>query len=89
MSTAEQAEKGWSIEGQYWDIRAFCEKQDEWKVRHVFKDEGYSAASLDRPGVLKLPDRVQEGDPDVVVVWEFDDLSLDNVDFPVLLQLLQ
>ncbi len=89
VSTVEQAEKGWSLEGQYRDIRTFCEKQEDWEVRWVFRDEGYSAASLDRPGILRLLDRVQEGGLDFVVVWRFDRLSRDNVDFPVLFHILQ
>ncbi len=42
VSTVEQAEKGWSVEGQYREIRAFCEKHEDWKVAWIFKDGGYS-----------------------------------------------
>lgn len=89
VSTVEQAEKGWSVEGQYRDIRAYCEKHQDWKVTWIFKDEGYSAADLNRPGIQNLLDRVQEGGLDILVVWRYDRLSRDNIDFPVLLHILE
>lgn len=89
VSTVEQAEKGWSVEGQYREIRAFCKNRKGWKVAWVFRDEGYSAADLNRPGIQNLLDRVQEGKVDIVVVWKYDRLSRDNIDFPVLLHILE
>ncbi len=75
VSTVEQAEKGWSVDGQYRDIRAFCERNKDWKVAWIFKDGGHSAADLNRPGIQNLSDRVQEGGLDIVVVWRYDRLS--------------
>ncbi len=37
VSTVEQAEKGWRLEGQYREIRSFRERQEEWKVTRVFR----------------------------------------------------
>jgi len=88
VSTREQAEKGWSVEGQYNDIRKYCESHEDWKVVRAFKDEGYSAKNLDRPGIQKILYHAQKGDIDIVVCWKYDRLSRDNIDFPVLLHFL-
>ena len=37
VSTQEQAEKGWSVEGQYEEIRKYCDRQEGWKVVRVFR----------------------------------------------------
>lgn len=89
VSTKEQAEKGWSIEGQLADLHRYCDAQKDWKVRWILKDPGYTAANLDRPGVQRLLELVQEGRMDVIVVWRYDRLSRDNLDFPLLLHLFR
>ena len=89
VSTQEQAERGWSIEGQYTELRKFCEARKDWKVVRVLRDPGFSAADLERPGVQQLLELVQTGDLDIVVVWRYDRLSRDNLDFPLLLHLFR
>ncbi len=89
VSTQEQAERGWSIEGQYTELRKFCETHADWKVVRVVKDPGYTAANLDRPGIQQLMGLVQAGALDVVVVWRYDRLSRDNLDFPLVLSLFR
>jgi site-specific DNA recombinase len=89
VSTQEQAEKGWSIEGQLAELHKFCDARADWKVRWVLKDPGYTAANLDRPGMQRLLELVQEGRLDAIVVWRYDRLSRDNLDFPLLLHLFR
>ena len=69
VSTQEQAERGWSIEGQYTELRKFCEGHEEWKVVRVLRDPGYTAANLERPGIQQLLELIRTGQLDVVVVW--------------------
>jgi site-specific DNA recombinase len=57
-------------------LRAFAQQQgfsvpDEW----VFEDEGYSGATLIRPGLEKVRDLVAEGQIDAVLVHSPDRLS--------------
>jgi len=89
VSTQEQADKGWSIEGQIADLYKFCQNHGDWKVTWVLKDAGYSAANLDRPAIQRVLELVQEGRIDILVVWRYDRLSRDNLDFPLLLHLFQ
>ena len=88
VSTREQAESGWSIEGQYKELREYCDKQDDWKVCWVIKDPGFTGANLERPGIERLLTLVQCGGLDTLLVWRYDRISRDNVDFTALLHLL-
>jgi len=89
VSTQEQADRGWSIDAQYAELRKFCDSHEGWKVVRAFKDSGYTAANLDRPGIRNLLECAQRGDLDIVVAWRYDRLSRDNLDFPLLLHLLK
>jgi len=89
VSTQEQADKGWSIDAQYAELRKFCDSHEDWKVVRAFKDPGFTAANLDRPGIRNLLECAQRGDLDLLVVWRYDRLSRDNLDFPLLLHLLR
>jgi site-specific DNA recombinase len=71
--------------GQLADLHKFCDGQKDWKVRWILKDPGFTAANLDRPGIQRVLELVQGGRVDVVVVWRYDRLSRDNLDFPLLL----
>lgn len=75
--------------GQTEEIRKFCDKHEDWKVVRILKDAGFSAATLERPGIQNLLFQAQQKQIDVAVVWKYDRLSRDNVDFPVLLQFLK
>lgn len=88
VSTREQAESGWSVEGQLKELREFCDNQKEWKVRWLLKDPGYSAKDLNRPGIQRLLELCQKGILNTLVVWKFDRLSRDNLDFTALLHIM-
>jgi len=88
VSTQEQAERGWSVEGQYEEIRKYCDRQEGWKVVRVFRDGGYSAKDLNRPALQLMLQQAAQGKIDALVCWKYDRLSRDNVDFPVLLHFL-
>lgn len=89
VSTQEQAQRGWSIEGQYTELRKFCEIHEDWKVVRVLKDPGFTAANLERPGIQQLLELARSGALDAVVVWRYDRLSRDNLDFPLVLSILR
>jgi site-specific DNA recombinase len=89
VSTHEQAEKGWSIEGQIAELYKFCDAHSDWRVRWVLKDPGFTASNLDRPGMCRLLELAQVRRLDVLVVWRYDRLSRDNLDFPLVLSLLR
>lgn len=86
MSTRESAENGWSIGGQYGEIRNWIERNRMyWKVERRYSDEGFSASSLERPGLEKLLNDIYLQKIDVVAVWRFDRLSREMLHFQYLL----
>lgn len=87
VSTLEQAENGWSIEGQYKEIREFCDKEG-YKVSRVYRDLGYSGSTIERPGLEKLLEHSCIGHFEKLLLWKYDRLSRDNMDFPALIHFL-
>jgi DNA invertase Pin-like site-specific DNA recombinase len=87
VSTQEQSEKGWSIDGQIEECERFCESKGI-QVVEVFRDEGLSGSKLDRPGLLASLDYAETKAFDILVLWRFDRLSRNDVDFLSMLRLL-
>lgn len=88
VSTMEQAESGWSIDGQISDIRDYCDSKG-YKVVRIYKDAGFSGGDIKRPGLEKMIEHGSENMFEVVVLWRYDRLSRDNTDFPALLHFLK
>jgi site-specific DNA recombinase len=66
-------------------------RQPGWELRpeHVFRDDGYSGASLSRPGLDRLRDAVREREIDHLVVADPDRLARNYVHQMVLLEELE
>ena len=58
-------------------------------VGGVFDDVGVSGATLDRPGMLALLERIEKGDIDRVLVHRFDRLTRDFRDWLTLVRLFE
>lgn len=74
--SSQQQKDDETIDSQIDTLIRFAEREglevpSEW----VFRDEGYSGASLDRPGLDKLRDLVQEYPLNVVLIYSPDRLS--------------
>jgi site-specific DNA recombinase len=70
VSTQRQAQTQ-TIEQQLHLLREYMLKQGwEWKEEHIFRDDGYSGASLRRPGLDHLRDQVRNAAFDRVVITE-------------------
>jgi DNA invertase Pin-like site-specific DNA recombinase len=74
VSTEEQAEEGWSIEGQTDKLRAYANLHDLGEIT-VITDPGVSGKNLLRPGLQQLLAVVEAGHATHVVVWKLDRLS--------------
>lgn len=88
VSTEDQARNGWSIEGQYNDLRDYCDRKG-YRVVRVYKDEGISGSILERPALNRLLVDASEKEFEVVIVWKYDRLSRDEIDFPLLIHNLK
>lgn len=72
VSTLEQANEGYSIEGQEQRLKAYCKVHD-WDNFEFFVDAGQSASNTDRAGLQNLLNRLDEFD--LVLVYKLDRLT--------------
>lgn len=74
VSTDEQAEEGYSIEGQADKARLYAQMRGLGEVT-VITDPGISGKNLTRPGLQQLLAAVEAGHVAHVVIWRLDRLS--------------
>lgn len=77
VSSEEQAHGGYGLEFQERDIRSFCARNDFELVR-VFRDEGYSGATAERPGLQEMLEWARAKRFHVLVIWKLDRLFRDT-----------
>src|SRR5215218_3722135 len=74
--STERQERQQTIEGQLAALCAWAVEQGhDLAAEHVFRDEGYSGARLDRPGLDALRDAVRDGAVEIVAVLTPDRLA--------------
>ena len=79
VSTQRQAQAQ-TIEQQLDQLRIYSQKQGWiWEEEHVFRDDGYSGASLRRPGLDRLRDHVRNSAFDRVLMTTPDRLARNYV----------
>jgi len=74
VSTSEQAQEGLSLAAQEERIRGYCTAKG-WRLIRVYRDEGASGKTLDRPGIQSLIRDLKADGIDVVVVVKLDRLT--------------
>lgn len=72
VSTLEQANEGYSIEGQEQRLKAYCKVHD-WENYEFFVDAGQSASNTDRAGLQNMLNRLDEFD--LILVYKLDRLT--------------
>jgi site-specific DNA recombinase len=80
-----------TIEQQVNQLREYVAAQENWTLEeaHIFRDDGYSGARLNRPGLDALRDQVARGAFDVVVITAPDRLARNYVHQMVVLEELE
>ncbi len=71
VSTDRQAEKGFSLPAQEEACRTYAATHG-YTIEHVYRDEGESARSDDRPQLQEMLLRCDEGDIAAVIVYKID-----------------
>lgn len=77
VSSEEQARGGYGLEFQERDIRTFCDRNNLELIR-VFRDEGYSGSTAERPGLQEGLQWARAKRFQVLVVWKLDRLFRDT-----------
>jgi len=75
VSTAQQEQQG-TIQSQLAALTAYATAHG-WKIapEHMYTDDGYSGARLDRPGLERLRDAAWRGELDAVLILAPDRLA--------------
>jgi site-specific DNA recombinase len=89
VSTQRQAQAQ-TVEQQLERLKRYAEEQS-WAVpvEHIFRDDGYSGASLKRPGLDRLRDRAAARNLDLVLITAPDRLARNYVHQVLLLEELE
>lgn len=74
VSTEDQALNGYGLDAQEASVRAYCRAMG-WELAGIVRDEGFSGAKLDRPGITHLRTLAQNGQLGKIVVYKLDRLS--------------
>ncbi|MHB8670799.1 MAG: recombinase family protein [Acidimicrobiales bacterium] len=85
VSTGEQADSGLGLAAQQRAVREACRARG-YRLLEVVEDAGYSAATLDRPGIASALERLDAGEADAIVVAKLDRLSRSLLDFAALME---
>lgn len=85
VSTAHQAEEGYSIPQQIERLQKYCEAMG-WIVVKIYTDDGYSGGSLDRPAMNQMIKDIKAGHADIVLVDKLDRLSRSQFDTLYMIQ---
>ena len=88
VSTQDQADSGASLEAQRTKIRAYATMHD-LELAEMIEDAGYSAKSLERPGMARLLELIRQRKVDVVIVAKLDRITRSVRDLGELIELFQ
>lgn len=89
VSTAEQAQAGFSLSAQRGRLEAFAQATGREPIHDFLVDDGYSGSSLERPAMRDLLDRIERREVAAVLVTKLDRLSRNLRDILDLLDLCQ
>lgn len=70
VSSGKQVQ-GYSLDEQIALCRERCELNG-WKVRYIFREDGESASTTDRPKFQQMMQKAEEGKVDTIVFWKLD-----------------
>ena len=74
VSTAEQANEGYSIDEQERMCKAAITSKG-WNYVRTYSDPGVTGRTMDRPGLKSMIDAIQCGEINAVVIYKLDRLS--------------
>jgi DNA invertase Pin-like site-specific DNA recombinase len=85
VSTEEQGRSGAGLAAQRAAIRRACEERG-YELADLVEDKGFSAKSLERPGITRVLEQLEAGGAGGLVVAKLDRLSRSLLDFAGLME---
>ncbi len=88
VSTEDQAKEGVSLDAQEEKIRAYCIVKS-WELGGIYRDEGISGKSLDRPGIQEVLKLIERKEVEALIVYKIDRLTRSVKDLNFLVELFE
>ena len=88
VSTSDQADSGLSLAHQESKIKAYCEALDISLVE-IVSDAGFSAKTLNRPGMTEVINQIKSKSVDAVVILKLDRLTRSVKDLGAIVELIE
>ncbi len=86
VSTDDQAREGFSLDAQIKRMTAYCRVRG-WDVADIYRDEGFSGRSADRPEYSRM---MSESDRwDIILVLKMDRIHRNSVNFAAMMDRLR
>lgn len=79
VSTEEQRDYGYSIDGQIRELKDYCKRQT-YAIVDIYNDAGHSAKDLKRPNMERMLEDIKKEIIDVVVAIKVDRLTREGYD---------
>ena len=76
----DDAEESNSIANQETLIRQYLQEHKELSLKYIFKDDGWSGVSFDRPGFQKMMGKVYDNEIDCIIVKDLSRLGRDHTE---------
>lgn len=86
VSTVEQAQEGFSLDGQLRKLRAYCVSRD-WDIQGEYVDDGYTGTNKNRPMYKEMIKNMDKWD--AIVVMKMDRIHRNSRNFMEMMDLLQ
>lgn len=74
VSTTNQAQEGYSIDGQLSALSSYCDAKG-WQVYDTYTDAGHTGSNMDRPALQRLLLDINRKKVDAVLIYKLDRLS--------------
>ena len=82
VSTEDQASEGFSLDAQVKRLEAYCRVRG-WDVAGVYRDEGFSGRSTDRPEYRRMMEEMDSWD--TILVMKMDRIHRNSVNFAMMM----
>ena len=83
VSTEDQAQSGYSLDAQVKKLEAYCRVRS-WDIAGIYRDEGYSGRSKDRPAYTQMMD--ESDDWDILLVLKMDRIHRNSMNFTTMME---
>ncbi len=82
VSTEDQAREGFSLDAQVKRMEAYCRVRG-WEVAGIYRDEGHSGRTTDRPEYARMME--ESGSWDILLVLKMDRIHRNSVNFALMM----